>query len=79
MQLQALQKQPASKIALDLGIKAGTYAKEVIELLGVSNSKLHQMRTKNLITYSSFGRNIYYSLDDIHLILEQNKVARIRT
>lgn len=54
-------------------------SKEVIELLGVSNSKLHQMRTKNLITYSSFGRNIYYSLDDIHLILEQNKVARIRT
>ena len=54
-------------------------SKEVIELLGVSNSKLHQMRAKNLITYSSFGRNIYYNVDDIYFILEQNKVARIRT
>ncbi|WP_291074777.1 helix-turn-helix domain-containing protein [Empedobacter sp. UBA5987] len=54
-------------------------SKEVVKLLGVSNSKLHQMRCKNLITYSSFGRNIYYNVEDIHLILEQNKVERIRT
>ena len=50
--------------------------KEVVELLDISTSKLHQMRTKNLITYSSFGRNIYYSLDEIHQILEENKILR---
>lgn len=50
--------------------------KEVVELLDISTSKLHQMRTKNLITYSSFGRNIYYSIDEILKILEENKIQR---
>ena len=49
---------------------------EVIELLGISSSKLHQMRSKNLITFTSFGRNIYYNLDEIHHILENNKIER---
>jgi len=50
---------------------------EVVELLGISSSKLHQMRVKNLITFTSFGRNIYYDLSEIHHILEENKVNRM--
>lgn len=50
---------------------------EVIKLLGISSSKLHQMRSKNLISYSFFGRNIYYNLHEIHHMLEQNKVEKL--
>lgn len=54
-------------------------SKEVKDLLGVSNSKLHQMRNNNLITFSYFGRNIYYDIDEIHQLLEQNAVQRLIT
>lgn len=52
-------------------------SKDVSKLLGVSNSKLQKMRQQNLITYSSFGRNIYYDTEEIMQILEQNKVDKI--
>ncbi len=50
---------------------------EVCEQLGISNSTLKQMRTKNQITYSRIGKVIYYDIEDIHKILERNKVIRV--
>ncbi|MFV0211432.1 helix-turn-helix domain-containing protein [Empedobacter falsenii] len=50
---------------------------EVCEQLGISISTLKQMRSNSQITYSRIGKVIYYDMDDIHNILEQNKVKRL--
>jgi len=52
-------------------------SKEVVRQLNISTSKLQKMRQQNLITYSNFGRNIYYDKEEINSILEQNKVDKI--
>ena len=50
---------------------------ELCEQLGLSESTLKKMRAKNQITFSRIGKVIYYSTDDIHKILERNKVDTI--
>ncbi|MBS7334081.1 MAG: helix-turn-helix domain-containing protein [Weeksellaceae bacterium] len=50
---------------------------EVCEQLGISISTLKQMRSNLQITYSRIGKVIYYDMEDIQNILEQNKVKRL--
>jgi len=46
---------------------------EVQELLNISSSGLQNLRIKNIIPYTKIGGTIYYDVNDINKILEQNK------
>lgn len=52
-------------------------SKEICELLGISNSKLTDMRNNRNISFSQIGKVYYYNVDDINKLLEQNKTYRL--
>ena len=52
-------------------------SKEICELLGISNSKLTNMRNNRNISFSQIGKVYYYNVDDINKLLEQNKTYRL--
>ena len=48
--------------------------KEVQEMLGISNSKLQDLRVKKEITYTSFGNLYYYDIESVINNMDANKV-----
>lgn len=52
-------------------------SKEICELLGISNSKLTDMRNNRNISFSQISKVYYYNVDDINKLLEQNKTYRL--
>ena len=48
--------------------------KEVQEMLGISNSKLQDLRIKKEITYTSFGNMYYYDIESVINNMDANKV-----
>jgi hypothetical protein len=49
-------------------------AKDAMELLGISSSKLQKMRINGQITFTTFGGMYYYDRQDIHKMMDQNRV-----
>lgn len=50
-------------------------SKEVQEILGISSSKLQDLRIKKAITYTVFGNLFYYDMESVNTLMEQNKVS----
>ena len=48
--------------------------KEAQEMLGISNSKLQDLRIKKEITYTSFGNMYYYDIESVIHNMDANKV-----
>ena len=65
--------QEIENIIRDSIYKKWIKSKEVCELLGVSQAKLHDLRNNNHIPYSQIDKQFYYKLEDIQNILEKNK------
>jgi len=49
-------------------------SEQVRELLGISSSSLQNLRNKNVIHYSKVAGTIYYKLDDIIKLIEDNSI-----
>lgn len=45
---------------------------EAMEYLGLSRSTLNRYRMEGKIPYSKVGQNVYYRLEDIEELLEEN-------
>ena len=48
---------------------------EVKELLGVSNSTLQNLRSNGTLSYTKVGGSIYYNIDEIEKLMEENKIS----
>lgn len=46
---------------------------DVKKLLNISHGKLQTMRNSRAISFTRVGGTLYYNLEDIHRMLEQNK------
>ena len=49
-------------------------AKEAMEILGISSSKLQKMRINGQISFTTFGGIYYYDRQDINTMMDQNRV-----
>lgn len=47
---------------------------EVMKLLQISQSSLQTLRINGTLPYTKMGSTLYYDVDDIHRIMQQNKV-----
>lgn len=47
---------------------------EFCSILGISRTKLIDLRNKNQISYSQIGKHYYYNLDEIERLLDNNKI-----
>lgn len=47
---------------------------EFCEKLGISRSKLVELRNQNMLTFSQIGKRYYYNIDDFEALLEKNKI-----
>lgn len=47
---------------------------EVMKLLQISQSSLQTLRINGTLPYTKMGSTLYYDVDDIHGIMQQNKV-----
>ena len=54
--------------------------KETLEYLGISASQLESLKARNLLPYTKLGGVVYYDIEDIDRIMEENKwdVQKIR-
>ena len=48
---------------------------EVIKLLGISPGTLQNLRVNGTLPFTKMGGVLYYDSQDIHSILEQNKIS----
>lgn len=67
--LKTLQRYLGNKQTSRKWIK--TY--EVVKLLNMSRGKLQTLRKNGTLKYTRFGSMIYYDIDDINALLEQNR------
>jgi hypothetical protein len=47
---------------------------EVQEYLGISNTKLHELRQSGKLTFSKYGNIYYYDINSVLAEIERNKV-----
>lgn len=69
--------QEMENLIKDCIYKKWIKSSEVCKLLKISQAKLHDLRTNNEIPYSTIGKQHYYKLEDIHSLLDKNKVNHI--
>lgn len=67
--------QEIENIIRDSIYKKWIKSKEVCELLGISQAKLHDLRANKHIPYSYIDKQFYYKLEDIQNVLEKNKIG----
>ena len=60
-------------VNLDLS-KKWLKSSEVIRLLKISNSTLQVMRDTGVMPFTKFGSTIFYDRDEIHKIMESNRI-----
>ena len=48
--------------------------KDVVQMLGLSNSGVQNLRIRGILKYSKVAGTIYYKREDINTLLESNKV-----
>ncbi len=56
-------------------IKKWIKSSEVKKLLNVSHGKLQTMRNAKTISFTRIGGTLYYNVDDIEKMLEQNNIG----
>ena len=66
--LDALNKQNVNSLERWLR------AKEAMEILGISSSKLQKMRINGQISFTTFGGIYYYDRQDINKMMDENRV-----
>lgn len=48
-------------------------SKDIMKLFGLSPTTLHRLRSSGKLPYTKIQGTIYYSIDDLNNLLEQNK------
>lgn len=48
---------------------------EAKKILGVSNSTLQNLRTNGTLSYTKVGGSIYYNVEEIEKLMEENKIS----
>lgn len=74
--IQILKKEIVKEIKSILenrNINRWVQSNEFCEILGISRTKLNDLRNKNLLTFSQIGKHYYYNLDEVEKLLENNK------
>lgn len=66
--IDALNKQSSN------GLERWLRAKEAMDILGISSSKLQKMRINGQITFTTFGGMYYYDRQDINKVMDENRV-----
>jgi len=67
------------KIALEnKSLNRWVQSNECCDILGISRSKLLDLRNTHQISFSQIGKHYYYNLDDIEKLLVKNKVSTHR-
>ena len=69
--------QEMENLIKDCIYKKWIKSSEVCKILDISQAKLHDLRTNKEIPYSTIGKQHYYKLEDIHTILENNRVNKL--
>ncbi|HOZ15668.1 MAG TPA: helix-turn-helix domain-containing protein [Tenuifilaceae bacterium] len=79
--LRSLESNLLNKVEQLIKGKASEYqrrwykTKDLEELFGISKGKQQDLRNKNVLPFTKIGVTIYYSVEDIERILEDNKSA----
>lgn len=79
--LRSLESNLINKLEQLIKGKASEYhrrwykTKDLEELFGISKGKQQELRNKNELPFTKIGVTIYYSIEDIERILEDNKTS----
>lgn len=66
-EIRKLKDDPSKK-------KQWLRSKEVQQMLGISASSLQNLRVNRVIPFSKIGGTIFYNIDDILKLLEDNRI-----
>ena len=76
--IMADEFQSMFKIYLHPEKKEWLRTKEVVKMLGVSNTTVQNMRISKTLKYTKVGGVVYYNIEDIHLLLRKRAIPRYR-